>query len=690
MGDGPVTIADQDHLRTWLNKELSPLCEAELSTLVSYIFALLKKPNKTAAQLKEFCAGQLEVFLHNHTRPFVDKLFTVLDNDSYIPKSKPAPPAKPAAAHKPTEAPAKAAPAPKAGTSSSSAASTSHSDRPRRGKENKRSEPEELTRRAGLLCCHLLLPPNVSCPQRLLKWKRKGRKPKPTTSAEPAASESAGRSLRKRISAPSPDESRTRNRSPPAGQRRDDRRTTRRRSPEKSRKRSRSRSRSRSNERMREERNRRKRCRDYDQNGFCMRGNSCPYDHGPDPVVVDSVDGLKHLGDKGLKIPVTGPPPNFSVPPPGFLPLGQQPPPPGIVEGYNPDHPQINIDFSHPPPPIAMPGAGQWRQQPQVTYIPTSIAQLEQQQQQAQNSMGDNQSFGGPMRRGRGFFGGRGGLRGRGRGGAGGRFQEPVSTQGRCLEVRNIPIELNTIDKLNAHFAQFGKIANLQVQYQGESQAALVTFFTKFEANNAYKSPDPIFNNRFIKVFWHNDAPPAAADSGSAEENKPGAGSASSAKIEASAATRSSVQAPKKPPVATRAQAVFRNADFDELMRKKAAEKQERTQMKTQLAKLQALQKSQTEGIDRYLKSQKAAMELAKKQTKPDAKKKALKLCSDLKNKIDILRKERNDNIAEIASLKDKLAPQSAPLKEENGAGDDGKLKEEELDYSDEPIAGTA
>ena len=31
------------------------------------------------------------------------------------------------------------------------------------------------------------------------------------------------------------------------------------------------------------------------------------------------------------------------------------------------------------------------------------------------------------------------------------------------LEVRKIPVGMNTIDKLNGHFSQFGQVTNIQV-----------------------------------------------------------------------------------------------------------------------------------------------------------------------------------------------------------------------------------
>lgn len=43
-----------------------------------------------------------------------------------------------------------------------------------------------------------------------------------------------------------------------------------------------------------------------------------------------------------------------------------------------------------------------------------------------------------------------------------------------------------------------------QVHYEGDSEAALITFSSHAEANAAYRSTEAVLNNRFIKVFWHN------------------------------------------------------------------------------------------------------------------------------------------------------------------------------------------
>ena len=45
----------------------------------------------------------------------------------------------------------------------------------------------------------------------------------------------------------------------------------------------------------------------------------------------------------------------------------------------------------------------------------------------------------------------------------------------------------------------------LQVNFENDPEAALVTFSTNKEALSCYRSTEPLFNNRFVKVFWHKN-----------------------------------------------------------------------------------------------------------------------------------------------------------------------------------------
>lgn len=75
--------------------------------------------------------------------------------------------------------------------------------------------------------------------------------------------------------------------------------------------------------------------------------------------------------------------------------------------------------------------------------------------------------------------------------------------------MRKIPVEANNLGAINSHFSQFGTITNIQINWNGEPDCALVTFAQLAEAQAAFKSQKAIMDNRFIQVSWHKPAPPA-------------------------------------------------------------------------------------------------------------------------------------------------------------------------------------
>ncbi|KAF9913676.1 hypothetical protein BX616_009752 [Lobosporangium transversale] len=232
---------------------------------------------------------------------------------------------------------------------------------------------------------------------------------------------------------------------------------------------------------------RRQRCRDYDEKGYCMRGDMCPYDHGEDRIVVGDMPG--------------GP---FNI-------LGMAP-------GIGPNN-QMSVGGGHPPffpdplhnAPIPNPSDAY---NPEVSSLSTDDLgllrpALEPPQQGTQEGARYNQEASG-----RGNIRGRGSLRGmRGRGRSSG--SHPYSTPGRfngasntattktSLVVEHIPDEFNTIDKVNEFFKRFGNLTNIQVDQP--MHKALIQYSTREEASAAYNSPDVIFGNRFVKVYWQPD-----------------------------------------------------------------------------------------------------------------------------------------------------------------------------------------
>ncbi|XP_034535546.1 RNA-binding protein 26 isoform X2 [Notolabrus celidotus] len=80
-----MIIDNLDALKTWLSDTLEPICDADPSALAKYVVALVKK-DKSEKELKALCLDQLDVFLQKETQQFVDKLFEAIGNKSYLPQ----------------------------------------------------------------------------------------------------------------------------------------------------------------------------------------------------------------------------------------------------------------------------------------------------------------------------------------------------------------------------------------------------------------------------------------------------------------------------------------------------------------------------------------------------------------------------------------------------------------------------
>lgn len=292
-----------------------------------------------------------------------------------------------------------------------------------------------------------------------------------------------------------------------------------------------------------------RRCQDYDEKGYCMKGELCPYDHGSDPVVLEDVT-LPQV----LSFPTSN---NQSIPPPPppldaaqVLPLTTAPPvlpavrmpsiqaihhrPQGMIRPthgvpgvntteYNPDAPSIEPRmwgrqyFSRPTVgrsmlrgarglqrglPAMRGGSLQYMTPPPVVQrelisVPVHEVDYNQANQLKRPLPGDfSEENCIPLKQQQFDFSRLGPRRQP--------LHKPIMTGGNCtLQLKKVPIELNNIAHLNNHFAKFGKIVNIQVSFEGDPEAALITFSNHGEANLAYRSTEAVLNNRFIKVRWH-------------------------------------------------------------------------------------------------------------------------------------------------------------------------------------------
>ncbi|XP_014210794.1 RNA-binding protein 26 isoform X2 [Copidosoma floridanum] len=255
-----------------------------------------------------------------------------------------------------------------------------------------------------------------------------------------------------------------------------------------------------------------RRCRDFDEKGYCMRGDLCPYDHGTDPVVLEDVALSRVLtfGPHGGQAPGSVPVAAVPEAPPGSAG------PNDVMTEYNPDAPSLEPQMPwsrHPMPPgPVMYGRGQ-RELISVPVAPhANVAELppvQSQQQQPpaqqppsqqkiphhQHHSQQQHAPSNPLKRKQAFDFNRLGPK-----------QRAGHNAANCsLELKKVPRSLNNITQLNNHFSKFGKIVNIQVNFGGDPEAALVTFQMPSEAKSAYRSTEAVLNNRFIKVFWHNN-----------------------------------------------------------------------------------------------------------------------------------------------------------------------------------------
>ncbi|XP_077448257.1 RNA-binding protein 27 isoform X2 [Stigmatopora argus] len=331
-----MIIENVDALKSWLAKLLEPICDADPSALANYVVALVKK-DKPEKELKALCADQLDVFLQKETVGFVDKLFECLTSKNYQ--------RNPVAKEVPKEV--LNIPPPKSDAVEVEAPEEERENRRRRSPLRNRSDFNESRSRED----------RRRDDRKRRDFDRHGK---------------SGDSYRERE------------------------RHERRRGSSRGRSNSRSRSGSRGKSRGRDFKSkfdgerkdadgynssrsqqappllptplhpfpstggvakvfghknssRKQRCRDYDEKGFCVRGDLCPFDHGNDPLIVDDVN-LPNIipfppppviPPGGLPMPplITEPPPSLRIPPPPMPPYGP-PPPPGV------------FSLSGPPPPL--------------------------------------------------------------------------------------------------------------------------------------------------------------------------------------------------------------------------------------------------------------------------------------------------------------------------------------------------
>lgn len=546
-------IEESPELKDYIIKRLSTIdeCEADPQVLADYIIALLKH-DKPQNELKTFCINELNDFLGKATSDFISHLFTAINSKSYLSKSQPPRPAAPPKSpqRKPVQQSAQQTQQPASNLVSQ------QSENRRRQRESDDIEDERSSKRHQQEPTQAQPAPSngadIAVTHNI-----------PTLSSGPSdrsdgifgASESNGRRQGQ--------QRRPGHRDFENGGRRDLRDSLPR------------------NDRFNGRPmpghpyggmpKKKGRCRDFDEKGYCRRGDSCMYIHA-NPIIVEDMQRPPYMMPPGMMRPPGPPlPHNFMRPPMGHRPMMQRPPMMGGQEtiiGLTPN--PEGGRFMPPPGPPSMGRGGP--------------------------------IMGGPPGVGAGrppqhFYGrGRGAVR---------PHNQPVS---KSLVVEKIPAEKCNIPSVNDFFQKFGNIVNIKLNPQ--YQQAIVAFGTVEEAAAAYDCPDVIFGNRFVKVYYHNP-------------DKHGA-----SPVPRHIPSSSHVSPPTRPPFETTHQGPSTISQITPEQRQQQIEEEVAAKIEAkkrkdeQISKLLDIQKQKRELVEKHLESQKSLM--AKLESTKDAAEKKL------------------------------------------------------------------
>ncbi|CAG2170088.1 unnamed protein product [Oppiella nova] len=401
-----MIVENTEAFRSWLRSYLEPLCDADPEALAKYVMALIKK-DKPEKDLKSICLDQLEVFLSHQTITFVETLFDTIGNKSYlnaaVPTTTPSPAPAVTSSRPSTQtsgatvplsdstplAPMARQKSPELGTNSSNnnrsseqqsnslqpkAESTHESinkvrdNKRRRSRSRSRSPMANTRRRDGFDTRRLGPIPNRNNGSAYFNDDRRNRRgnmnarrsgsqrfggyrnERDYRRGPPKRGHSRSRSPRS-FSSGSPSPARSRSRSWSRDRDRD--------SPSNKRSRPASRPNSRSpspsSKGNPKDGPKAKKCRDYEERGFCINGDQCPYDHGNDPVVLDSnvSAALGFTNNNPSGAPLMHPIPGPMMPGPGIPPNA---PNSYLAEPYNPEAPGMDPNVQRPHPPQGPPG----------------------------------------------------------------------------------------------------------------------------------------------------------------------------------------------------------------------------------------------------------------------------------------------------------------------------------------------
>lgn len=458
------------------------------------------------------------------------------------------------------------------------------------------------------------------------------------------------------------------------------------------------------------------RCRDFDEKGYCMRGETCPWDHGVNPVVLEDINNPTLMTIQGPHLRSTAEynpdSPEIWTQSGSFINgpsrgggAGGAGVPPNGAAALNPFQrlPPTTAAYRVAPPFPFPPNAATTPLQRELISVPVveansggDISAVQKRRYEPEDTVAVAE---GPTKR---------------KVPINSRLGPPnrIGLQSNCsLELRKVPRGLNSIAHLNNHFCKFGKIVNIQVTYEGDPEAAIVTFSTHAEANVAYRSTEAVLNNRFIKVFWHtpgsgggavdgnhnatpnansnaggapnakdenitnnfsrksnqyslNNTVPANPTPASTEFTKNNVNSVANAANNPTNGPAAFSKANTAPTVIPPASALTTNRNRSSRITRAAPEairKKKEEQVKAAVQLAHGLHKRKHELLQGYLKQMKTCLELVEKMDSSDPQRtNLLETVKSLQNNIDKLNKEIASDQAQITAQIQPVQPQVA------------------------------
>lgn len=442
-----MQIKDPERFKTWLTAVLGPVCEAEPAALAKYIFALLKR-DRPINELQKYLLSQLEEFLNNDTEHFTVLLVETLKNESYLNNDSVDVKSETVV------------------TSSGEKSDTGEKlcEKPIKEEEKPRSRSRSLVRSRS--------PRNKD-----IKFTRTKRYRRDDHTSDEDEERESYRKYRYHGRSWSPRRSKS-----PKFKRRF-------RSPK-------NRSRSQSGSPVKKpkedifaefkksegiEKKTLGRCIDFDEKGYCMKGDLCVYDHGKDPVVLATGNGVLSFQNAGTSFTnqIT---PTFPV-----VPIVQNVPVPVAVQPYPPAQNQ-RMYYPSTEGSYWVRGSGDQKfskQKRELVSVPTGENQNRFKRKnfkKEDNNNSNNNNNKKPK------FDYR-------------RLGPKISSNE--VQLKNVPENLNNISSLNNSFMKFGKITNIQTS--SENKEATITFSASHEAQKAHKNIETVFGTLPITANWFSD-----------------------------------------------------------------------------------------------------------------------------------------------------------------------------------------